>query len=785
MAQPESLRPAQARRAMNLNIILGSCGTLFVTVVAPGTIMNVFFKNQLGASSSALGLLVAVLNLASVFNLLSIVIFGRLRRVKPFWIIVMTTHRVLGFVPAAIALSVARGGSRVLGAQAILLALAVSWLFANLGTSGWWRWMADVIPEDIRATFFGRRSAIINGVTMLWFLLATVALDVLRDTNIFWIYFVLFAIGGVGGVLEAVLYVLIPEPQPREPRPVFKWADVVEPLRDVNFMRFSLSIAIWLFSVNILGPFIAPYITDPGRIGAPNTWLGIMMVITQASYVLTSTSWGMLMDRIGRKPVVLLGSLYPLSWIAYYFLTPGNYMWILPITALIQGVLSPAILDGAGQLMLTLTPPKSRTGYVAWYSILAGIIPSFGALLGGILEDALRGLNVRLAGNMRMGGFQVVILLCFALSVLSFFILSRIREGREKPVGFLLSVLMTPQIFRTFLTINVLGRGEASTKVARALRSVEKGAGAIAVSDIIKRLDDPDDEVREEAARALGRIGAAEAVEPLIHHLRETHSTIRTYAARALGRIGDPRAVPVLIASLEGASEELMEACCQALGRMGARDALKPLLRILGEQRPQRVIVAASDAVSRLGSFEAALEILPRMHAAQGSVPQRQFAIAMGNLLGTPGEFYALVTGDSTARSLALEKLQQDAQRNLQALVGSVSVRRGPHDERDTLLAAGRRLRDAVAQADHAPLIEELHTALLTLCRLLASRGFGEDEALGFAFMHSPTLGLGLWFASEVKSRLDELRGTELLEIDALLGMYFLASWRESTEDEE
>ena len=140
---------------MNLNIILGSSGTLFVTVIAPGTIMNVFFKNQLGASSASLGLLVA-------------------------------------------ALSVAQGGSKVEGAQAILLALAVSWLFANLGTSGWWRWMADLIPEDIRSTFFSRRSAIINGVTMIWFLLATVALDLFKNADIFSVYCELFAVGGLG-----------------------------------------------------------------------------------------------------------------------------------------------------------------------------------------------------------------------------------------------------------------------------------------------------------------------------------------------------------------------------------------------------------------------------------------------------------------------------------------------------------------------------------------------------------------------------------------------------------
>ena len=134
---------------------------------------------------------------------------------------------------------------------------------------------------------------------------------------------------------------------------------------------------------------------------------------------------------------------------------------------------------------------------------------------------------------------------------------------------------------------------------------------------------------------------------------------------------------------------------------------------------------------------------------------------------------------------MALERLQQDAQRNLQSLVSTASVRRAPSDIRDALTGAGRRLREAVAAPEHSILIEELYATLLTLCQLLAGRGFAEDEALGFAFMHNPALGLGLWFASEVRSRLEALRGTDLLEIDALLEMYFLASYRETTEEEE
>ena len=790
----QGLTPARVRRALNLNIALGSSGIVFFTIIAPGTIMNVFFKNQLGASDGSLGLLVACTQLASVLNLLSILIFGRLPRVKPFWIIVTSLHRVLGFAPAVAALVVARGGEKTLAAQAVLIAVAASWMIMSLGVSGWWRWMSELVPEETRATFFGRRSAVLNTSTMAWFLVAVVLLDQLKS-SVFWAYFMIFSVAGLAGLAESLLYIFIPEPARQEPHAQFRASDFIQPVRDRNFLGFALAIALWFFSVNVLGPFVAPYITADDGIGAPNIWLGIMMVLTQLSYVATSMFWGVLMDRLGRKPVVLLGSMYPLSWIIYLIMRPSNYIYILPVTALIQGILSFAILDGSGQLMLTLTPQKNRTAYVAWYSAITGVFAAAGALSGGALGDLLSGFRMTLAGRVPVRGFQVIIVLCFFLCAASIFFLSRIREGREKPVGFLLSALMTPTIFRTFVAINVLGRGEASGKVARALRNVERGSGAIAVRDIIRRLDDPDGEVREEAARALGRIASADAVEPLIRHLRERTSTIRAYAARSLGRIGDARAVPWLIQELTNQSEELAEACCQALGRMGAREARRPLLDLLSAERPPRVIAAAGEALSRLGAVEAALDILPRMHASESPVLARQMAITLANLLGTPSGgasgFYSIVTGDRATRSIAMERLDAEAQKNPRTLFAHCRPDLAARAARRKALArSARGLHEAVLQENHAAIIDALPAAVLSLCRLLADRDFEEDEALGFAFMKDARLGLGLWFSVEVRNLLHDPsssveNSSELWEIDSLLGLYFLASYREEEPGED
>lgn len=778
---------------MNLNISLGTLGSIWLTVAGPQLVLNVFYKNVLGASSASLGLLVAVTQVASAFNLLSIFLFARLKRVKPFWMVTSLAHRLYGFVPAAVCLYVLRGGAKATGAQIILLAIAVSWALANASASGWLKWLTDIVPEDIRATFFGRRSAVINVVTMVWFLLVTIALDLFRDANIYLVYFVIFAVAGVAGMLDIILAVLVPEPRlaqhgERAATPAgsrtSRAADFLEPLRNRNFIGFSLSIGLWLFSVNVLAPFVPPYITSARGIGAPNIWLGIMTVLTQLTYVATSTSWGMVMDRFGRKPVVLLGSLYPLVWIGYFFLSPGNFMILLPVTALLQGLLSPAFTDGSGQLMLTLTPQRNRTAYVAWYSAIAGIVPAGGALIGGVLDDAFEELHLVVAGVLPVGGFQIVTLLCFFLCILSFLILSRIREGREKPMGFVLARIMTPNVFRTFLSINVLGRGEARTKVARALRTMEGRSGAIAVSDIITRLDDPDGEVREEAAHALGRIGSTDAVEPLIGHLRDPRSPIRPQAARALGRIADSRAVQPLIECLGAASEELLEACCQALGRMRVREALKPLTKLFGEERSPRVLAAAGEAMSRLGSFEAALDILPRMHAAESQTILRQYAMAMGNLMGRPGEFYAVLTGDSASRAIARERLEAEAQRTLQGIVSRTDPRGGGVDGGAALASATRRVRESFAAQDDAGLVEAIHDALLAFTALLAGRALPEEEALAFAFLHSARLGLGLWFTSEIASRLERLRGTAALEIDALLAAYFLAAYRELPDGE-
>jgi MFS family permease len=526
----------------------------------------------------------------------------------------------------------------------------------NASSAGWWSWVADLYPEKIRGSFFLKRSAIINVVNVIWFFLASMILDIFKGPGTFWVYGSIFAIGAVSGVADILLNIFIPEPEPSERVP-FAPIDALEPLRNSNFIRFALAVGMAIFSISLIAPFQAPYVVDPKRVGAPNTWLGIMFVISQLTWVFTAPFWGTVMDKWGRKPVVVLGCMFVFSWTGYFFLTPRTYIYILPLMSIVSGLVAPAFWEGVNQMMLSLSPSRNRIAYVAWYMTIVGVISAGGSLVGGFLLDSLADLALPV-GPFVFGDFHAVQLLAILMVLLSAYVISRVREDRDRAIGFVIGRVANPGILKTYAYMDDIATASDAGRAEQALRSIEAETGDLAVDEIMARLDDPYPEIREEAARALGRIGSAQAVEPLIARLEDRSSSLRIAAARALGKIRDRRAVEHLATALKSSdSEEIMEACIQALGDIGGDQAAQIILDFYHHAPSDRLRASASDAAGRLGIFEAAKEILPRLISGKTRSIRRQYAIALGNLVGTPGEFYRYVSGSETGAAERGEKL--------------------------------------------------------------------------------------------------------------------------------
>ena len=111
-------------------------------------------------------------------------------------------------------------------------------------------------------------------------------------------------------------------------------------------------------------------------------------------------------------------------------------------------------------------------------------------------------------------------------------------------------------------------------------------------------------EVRTEAARALGVVGApGESIEPLLAALDDSSAAVRRAATLALGRIQDPRGVEALVEALAERPELWREASA-ALASVGDRDLLDRLLPLLESESSHtrsgtiRAIAAVSSPTS-------------------------------------------------------------------------------------------------------------------------------------------------------------------------------------------
>jgi len=783
-----SLNSKEMSRAMNYSIVAGGSGALFLTVCNNQPIFNVYMLNHLGVSPEALGFLIGFMQLSAVLQLVSIVAYSLLPRRKAFWMAGHILHRLAGFAVAASAGIFASGAGRAPAAIVVSVAMVASWSVMNLTSSGWMSWMADLIPAKSRGSFFLRRSAVFQGVTVAWFFTASLLLDFFPDGSRSWAYAAIFGVGAVGGVADILLHLPIPEP-PRSARPRFSAADFAAPLRDRNFMRYAFAIGIAQLGLNIASPFQAPYVTSPRAVGAANVWLGIQTVISQLTWVAIAPLWGFLMDRYGRKPVVLMGYLLGLSTLCYVFLTPGDYTYVLPILSLVAGFFGPAFWEGSNQLMLTIAPPERRVVYISWYNAIVGLVSGVGAISGGFIAGALAGFRLEL-GGVDLRSFHVGQIVCVLIVIAAAFLLRTVREGSERPVAYLVSQFATAGVFRSFASLGDLSRDSSDPRVARALRRIESEEGELVLGEVVGRLDDPAPGVRREAARALGRIGSRRATDELVSRLSDPTSPIRVEAALALGEIGDDRAVPPLVRCLAVGSPELRAACAEALGSIGGEAAGAALEAGLSGEKDHSVVAVLAEAVSKTAGSEyadgpvelreAVEELFPRLVESRNAALRRQYATALGNVLGRPGEFYRFITGEDSSRQARCRDLFASFLLHVRPFL------EGEPGAEPALAACGRAIESERGREALAACLE-IHAMLMA--RIFGSTTSTEalPDAAGRVDMH---LGAWCWIAAEASKRAalgatDTAGGAEggSSELDdsaclivALLGLYYLGS---------
>ncbi len=158
---------------------------------------------------------------------------------------------------------------------------------------------------------------------------------------------------------------------------------------------------------------------------------------------------------------------------------------------------------------------------------------------------------------------------------------------------------------------------DSPERARRAARLLGRMQNPRAMDALLERLQEPDDDLQQEAARGLARIGTDHAVQGLLQAANKLPKLTSVVIA-CLGEARSPAAVQALTHILDTNSrysENEQREAIRSLGRIRNPEALAPLKRVLGRKtflrrkRTRALRIAAARAIGRIGGDDASMAL--------------------------------------------------------------------------------------------------------------------------------------------------------------------------------
>ncbi len=779
---PTTLTPLQAQKAMRLNVVASSLDAVFISLVT-GTFLT-GYALLLKAPLVTIGLLGAVPLLTLPVSMISAYVADRFHIRKALWLVCawVTRATVVIYIVLPLIVPSAHPHTRL---ALLVVAVFFNSLFGAASAPVWTAWMADIVPSHVEGAFWARR----NGFTNLSLLVASVGGSLLIDAvgrDRLSGFMGLFGVAVVFGIAMTLLHYRIPEPRPAESaRPTGFLRTFAAPFRNGSFVRYLIFISAFNFACWVMIPFIAVFFIEELRL--TYTWIAIIGGVQVLGSVVSSKFWGYLVDRFGPKPVLSLCIyLKPLAPLALVLATHGNFAYVLTTLWFIDGILNAGTMVATIPLSIGLGPREQRSAHLAVLNAVVGLVAAAAPILGGFFLKATEGFQGSLV--VPISNLKLVFLVSSVLRVAVLPLLNIVRDKRGAPTGAFLREFIAGNPFRVVRYCQVLADSPDEGKRLKATRALGETGSPIATDELVRALDDPSLEVREEAATALGKISDTKAIEPLVTKMRSPESKIQTHSARALGKIRHRRSLDALIETLPTTDPALKKDIVRALGEIRDQRASQHLLRLLAAEKDPATVETVAEALAKLGEIQAIHRILPELRRATNEIVKRQLAIALGNLLGTEGEFYAVLTKEIAVEGQEVERIVRACRRELKDRYARV-IRFNTDDavrEKTRLVEMSALLGQALDHSEArrwAEAVDQLEAACMVLLRAVEPHYPHEHErdlererrrfveTIKALAEHAPRLSADYWYIYVLTSK---LYGPEnpIGPVEALLAFY-------------
>jgi len=147
-----------------------------------------------------------------------------------------------------------------------------------------------------------------------------------------------------------------------------------------NILILSFTLIVVTLGFGVVIPIIPFYME---KLGAGGTELGLLVASYAVMRLIFSPIWGSLSDRVGRKPIMMIGILgYGLTMLLFGL---ANQLWMLFVARILSGILSSATSPTTMAYIGDSTSEQDRGSGMGILGAAVGLGTIFGPALGGLL----------------------------------------------------------------------------------------------------------------------------------------------------------------------------------------------------------------------------------------------------------------------------------------------------------------------------------------------------------------------------------------------------------------
>jgi len=305
----------------------------------------------------------------------------------------------------------------------LMIGIAICWSIVN---PAWSSLLGDYTTHSSRGEVIGKISALSQTGSLGAMLVAfTISLNQVGETTPE-SFKLLLALSAGMSIISAVLSLFLKEKPPDQDS---QGLDLRIVFRDLRLRRYLLVNVIYGIAMSFAWPLFPFIIVN--KLSLKIWQVAAYSIFSAASSMFSQRYSGKLMDRIGRRPVVVFSRvIMAVSPLFYVVATDWTHV---ALSEVIMGLGMGAWMSSGPTYIIDLAPVEMRATYLAANTAVFGVATFMGNLLGGYVTDNFLSVGGTLQGiNM---GLMISAGLRFLTGLLFFLIHETYPKSEREPSG--------------------------------------------------------------------------------------------------------------------------------------------------------------------------------------------------------------------------------------------------------------------------------------------------------------------------------------------------------------